>query len=410
MRNPTASCDSPDVKVVEVEDAAAAGTAVAEVRARALPERARQNNHSPPSKSAGGGPRITLSDSPFKGREAGGGTRGTVYGTSRYGSGYPYGYGDSYYVSSYPFPYYYWPTPVQYRYYGCSTYGYNENERPGGVTVTIPIKSTISSTNDTYHLLGDTSSAQAVMDSLTRECNVAPASLDWTFSNFNESMRVKPEEVVQWYRASTFALALDGYNNTPALISNMKDEHTAPPPLSADTPLPGWVNRTFLDCVNKTIGEALPLVDPSKHKLNGGQIAGIVIGSVFGAIFISIAIYLLVAHCWDKRKHKITRWWRNYAPINKPRKTDHDVEPVETKKSVSYDDKHASSDEKLLVPKSKSDAPSSSTSPTTSSEYSDDDAPAPPKLPFPQPKSTLEMEAKPTTYPAFPGPFDVKRS
>lgn len=92
--------------------------------------------------SDGGGKSIKLATgSAFPGRTAGGSSRvslnsavtsaysatiadfvnfrlqGTVYGTSRFGSGYPYG-GSGYYVVDRPFPYYFYPTPLQYGYYG----------------------------------------------------------------------------------------------------------------------------------------------------------------------------------------------------------------------------------------------------------------------------------------------------
>ncbi|KAJ6514272.1 hypothetical protein C8R47DRAFT_944715, partial [Mycena vitilis] len=68
---------------------------------------------------------------------------------------------------------------------------------------------------------------------------------------FNESGE-KPEQVVQHYRASFAALTLDGYNDTAIF---------APENSTADTPLPSGVDKNLFDCLNSTIGPAVPLVD-----------------------------------------------------------------------------------------------------------------------------------------------------
>ena len=60
---------------------------------------------------------------------------------------------------------------------------------------------------------------------------------------------------MQYYRASSVTLLLDGYNDTSALSDNANT--TAP------VPIPGWVNTALLECLNDTIGEAVPLVSTS---------------------------------------------------------------------------------------------------------------------------------------------------
>ena len=47
-------------------------------------------------------------------------------------------------------------------------------------------------------------------------------------------------------------LTLDGYNNTAAL----SDDTSLP-----SVPLPSWIDQQFLDCVNLSIGAAVPLID-----------------------------------------------------------------------------------------------------------------------------------------------------
>lgn len=93
------------------------------------------------------------------------------------------------------------------------------------------------------------------------------------------SPEIYPEQVVQWYRASSFALSLDTYNNSAA---------SHPFDGDADTPLPTDVNIEFLNCLNTTIGKALPLVDyyPSSHQLSTGAIVGAVISAIAGLVLL----------------------------------------------------------------------------------------------------------------------------
>jgi hypothetical protein len=59
-----------------------------------------------------------------------------------------------------------------------------------------------------------------------------------TFDRDSLSKAVWPERVVQYYRASSFALSLDSYNNSASSpLNQSKDNNTAPAVL-ADTPLP----------------------------------------------------------------------------------------------------------------------------------------------------------------------------
>lgn len=75
-----------------------------------------------------------------------------------------------------------------------------------------------------------------------------------TPSAFNESdpNMPKPESTVQYYRASSVALVLQGYNNTAALSEDANQTQTA---------LPSDVDSELLSCLNFTIGEAVPLID-----------------------------------------------------------------------------------------------------------------------------------------------------
>ncbi|KAL5489863.1 hypothetical protein ACEPAI_4695 [Sanghuangporus weigelae] len=231
--------------------------------------------------SSGGGKRIKLpSSSSFSGREAGGGDRNTIYGTSHFGSGYPYG-GYGYYVDNRPFPYYFYPVPCSHNYYGGDEY-LNAADRPGGNLVTALVKPSYNTSSVTYRLVGDNSSVVAVFDALVANCSVVNSSS--VLSSFTPSNTVwpLPEQVVQYYRASSFALSLDGYNNTATLPANAPASNSSKPVEMADTLLPSGLNMTFLSCVNYTIGASVPLVETPKKGLSSGLIASIVGASIAG--------------------------------------------------------------------------------------------------------------------------------
>jgi hypothetical protein len=184
-------------------------------------------------------------------------------------------------------------------------YGY-EDKRPGGRTATTEIKSTISSTPETYHLIGDDRSVRAVLEALMSNCSVQDTKgTVATFDRDSSSKAVWPERVVQYYRGSSFGLSLDTYNNTASILSNQpKDNNTAPPVL-VDTPLPTGLNMTFLACLNATIGFSLPLIEADPHKhLSKGAVAGIIIGSIFGGLFLFVGLNMLILGWMDKRANR----------------------------------------------------------------------------------------------------------
>ncbi|PVF97196.1 hypothetical protein CPB86DRAFT_677809, partial [Serendipita vermifera] len=223
--------------------------------------------------SSGGGRSFTLgSSSPFSGRLMGGGTRDAVAGTPRYGSGYPYGYttGSSYRTGTFglPFPFGFWP--IYYPHYGGS-HEYGENStlaqlRPGGDLVQSAIApnatqwyiSQEASNNETYWLLGDRESVTAMLQVLSgcKDCE--------TFSSTTpraNSSTTPPEvqNIFQYYRASSFALAYTNYTNMYSVAPlNETTEvgwsnSTALPPLLA--------NSAFLQCVNNTLVAGLPIIN-----------------------------------------------------------------------------------------------------------------------------------------------------
>ena len=73
----------------------------------------------------------------------------------------------------------------------------------------------------------------------------------------------QPENVIQYYRASSLALTLDGYNNSAATYA-VQDGSVG------DLPLPNTVDVLLLDCLNQTIGLASPLIDGATLQYQGG--------------------------------------------------------------------------------------------------------------------------------------------
>ncbi|PVF90777.1 hypothetical protein CPB86DRAFT_803306, partial [Serendipita vermifera] len=180
---------------------------------------------------------------PFSGREFGGGDRNGMYGTRAYGSGYPYGGdGSSTSIAGRPFPYGVWPI----------SWGPNYMGGPLGI-VRIGSKNKSKWTNITddevYEMIGDKESLAFMMADLVDWCAVTP---QWPrMFNPTAANSTKPENVIQYYRASSFALAFSGYNNTFALASSNPittqsfDQSVPLPPFLAYSP--------FLHCINDTI-------------------------------------------------------------------------------------------------------------------------------------------------------------
>ncbi|CAE6528263.1 unnamed protein product [Rhizoctonia solani] len=237
-------------------------------------------NRGASSYGQGGGPVTTISSGAFSGRSIGSGTRQQVYGNSRYGSGYTYGGGSS--VAGRGFPFGYWPVFVPVTagagYYGYREYGpANNDSRPGGPMQQALVRSTewpaegaggnttINNATASYYLVGDADTVSAVMEALVAQCSVANATGTPVDDN-NSTVHV--EQAVQYYRSSSFMLALTSYNNSASLPSNAPtDNNTAPLPPSADTPLPTGTNTTFLNCLNETIGAAIPIMDAAPGAL-----------------------------------------------------------------------------------------------------------------------------------------------
>jgi len=205
----------------------------------------------------GSAPIITISSgSLFAGRQEGGGLRPAIYGTATYGSGYGLGYNTSGHgVGGLGFPYVFWPVVWGPGFgYGAdylhdSEYGTPDNtSRPGGPLYQVQLQPEPSTS--TYFIVADNSTVNTLIVSISKNCTGSNFASPEPFTGTNESAPL-PEQAIQYYRASTIVLTLDGYNNTAALSDNA----TLP-----NVPLPAITNETFLTCVNETIGAAAPIL------------------------------------------------------------------------------------------------------------------------------------------------------
>jgi hypothetical protein len=265
--------------------------------------------------SGGGGKPFTLpSGNVFAGREMGGGTREQVPGTARMGSGYPYYVNNPQTRGVYlnPFPFGFWP--VYWYGHGYSEeYGYNRSvadERPGGALSMVNLApapgtswntSAVNGINETYWMVGDQQTVTTMLSLLVDPqgsdqyaCGVQNNTIQ-PFNSTDPALPFHFENVMQWYRSSSYALAYTGYNNTYAL--SPLNETT---PLDQSTPLPQeQMYSPFLHCINNTLVTAVAILDGNPQTLTGGEIAGIVIGAVAGAIILAACIWYLL-----KRRQK----------------------------------------------------------------------------------------------------------
>ncbi|KAK0467144.1 uncharacterized protein EV420DRAFT_1507461 [Desarmillaria tabescens] len=211
------------------------------------------------SYSRGGGSISTIpSGQLFAGRSIGGGTRDQVFGTRTYGSGYPGTSGRG--VAGRGFPFYFWPvvwggavSAGTAPYLHSDEYGLPDNSsRPGGPMVSVTFNSSAGGSS-TFHVVSDNQTVTSLISDITGNCSSLFNTSSSTTNAYNASdpSAPQPEQVIQYYRASSAYLMLDGYNNTAVFESEN----------ATDVPLPSWVNTTAIDCLNQTIGAAVPLVD-----------------------------------------------------------------------------------------------------------------------------------------------------
>ena len=133
-----------------------------------------------------------------------------------------------------------------------------------------------SNGNTTFRIIADNATAVSLVDSISKNCSsviksnngsqsvmIFKPSFSSTNSSSTSERMPRPEEAVQYYRASSIALTLDGFNDTNTLSSNASGSHV---------PIPSWIDMNMLTCINATIGEAAPLVTKHEYAQNASGV------------------------------------------------------------------------------------------------------------------------------------------
>ncbi|KAG8810950.1 hypothetical protein FRC17_002692 [Serendipita sp. 399] len=209
----------------------------------------------------GGGKWVKISkDSkhPFEGRTFGGAKRKEIRGTRAFGSGYPYGATNQSTIARRHFPFGVWPLYWDQNFMDADEYGPQYDAiRPGGFLAIVPLRGTTEYFNVTddevYYAIGDRESLLPLMVSYVTWCHVLPA---WPsrFDPKSPNATIKLENVIQYFRASSFALASPAYINTLARssISDTKES----------TPLPDVIEYSiFRKCVDGVTANALAILN-----------------------------------------------------------------------------------------------------------------------------------------------------
>lgn len=114
-------------------------------------------------------------------------------------------------------------------------------------------------TGSIYRVVTDNATSLALVPVITTNCSGSIGSSDvFPVSNSSDSSQAQPEQAIQYYRASSVVLTLDGYNNSAAVFG---------PEGTPDRELPTNIDRALLDCINKTIQASVPLVDGAQRIL-----------------------------------------------------------------------------------------------------------------------------------------------
>ncbi|KAF8156074.1 hypothetical protein B0H34DRAFT_799139 [Crassisporium funariophilum] len=232
-----------------------------------------------PYGSGGGHPSTVPPGSLFAGRKQGGGKRDQVYGTITYGSGYPDG-DQSPGVKGKGFPFYFWPvvwTNVFVPYLDGSEYGtFANTARPGGPLATALFHSRY--TSSVFRITSDNETVFTVFQSIHWDttCSSRLSFSDRLVFNDTASQLPQPAQAIQYYRASSVVLTLDDYNNSAAMIGYPHVLHA---------PIPATADMILLDCLNRTTGESLILVNAAPGRFASPEFSLV--------MSLMIAIYLL---------------------------------------------------------------------------------------------------------------------
>lgn len=156
-----------------------------------------------------------------------------------------------------------------------------------------------NSTGSVFHFIADNSTAQVVLPILRANCDLntdASSAVLFAYTGTNAS-DASPVDAVQYFRASSAVLTLEGYNNTAALSSTLN--------LSAFPPLPTDTDTTLLACLNTTIGASIPLVD-APLKFHWGSL-GIFLLVLAGCAGLALIVVLACCCCCASHRRKMRR-------------------------------------------------------------------------------------------------------
>ncbi|KAF9035270.1 hypothetical protein BJ165DRAFT_1355899 [Panaeolus papilionaceus] len=245
---------------------------------------------------------------PFGGRECGGGIRDSVYGNSIYGSGYPGQTERGVEGRGFPFFFY----PITFPVGNGPDYLYREGEygnatdpsRPGGPLFQFsvyPVVTYQSTPPYKVHIVSDNATVQFLNIAIAFSCpqySGTPTAIaintpvPVTYNKSSDPLEYSPlpEDIIQYYRASSVALILEGYNNTNTVFNTTNTSLTLPPLTLAPN-----ISRDFIDCINHTIGLSVPLVGgaitrDAPNGVDNGVYAGVL--SVF-VIWLSVCSWVL---------------------------------------------------------------------------------------------------------------------
>ncbi|CAG7851153.1 SubName: Full=Uncharacterized protein {ECO:0000313/EMBL:CCA75196.1} [Serendipita indica DSM 11827] len=198
---------------------------------------------------------------PFMGRPYGGGSRHDVRGTNAFGSGYPYGKMNASIVSGRPFPFGVWPLWWADDFMGSGEVGPHVDViRPGGHVSIVELKPDkrhwSESSDETFFAIGDSQSLLSILVSYVTWCHASrawPMRFDPRLSNAT----VKLENVLRYYRASSFALASPSYRNPSARNATSRGTTLLPGPIQSSG---------FWQCLDSVTANALPIMNPPPEK------------------------------------------------------------------------------------------------------------------------------------------------
>jgi len=199
----------------------------------------------------------------------------------RYGSGYPNATTEG--VKGRDLPFFFYPISYgPYPGYGPTfnydhEYGGPDNKhRPGGRLHFLIIQPPKSLVEGPYpeippavlYVISDEQTLKAIKSAIRWRCSRSDSS-GWVLA---DKVRVSkprnfkgpaedpngpfPEQAVGYYRGSSVALSLVGYNNTAQITDYTLQDRTS----LVDTPLPSVADTAFFRCINTTIGQSTPLV------------------------------------------------------------------------------------------------------------------------------------------------------